>query len=121
MDAERFIRAAIEKGQHSDERLLDPLERTIYLLSELEVLCDMEGIDSFLDRYGASELRAIADLLRDAGAVAIANSLTQLADALPQSNESLLNSANDLVTNRAGYDYDAIVRVVASRLPDDCQ
>jgi hypothetical protein len=116
MDVEGFIQAAIEKGQQAEASTLDPLQRTIYLLSELEVLCDMEGIDSFLDHYGASELRAVAGLLRDAGAVAIANSLADLADALPQPDEALLSIANDLVSSRAGYDYDAIARVVASRL-----
>jgi hypothetical protein len=102
MDAERFIEAAIEKGQQSDAHMLDPLQRTIYLFSELEVLCDMEGIDSFLDHYCASELRAFAGMLHDAGAAAIAESLAQLADALPQPDEGLLDIANDLVTSRAG-------------------
>jgi hypothetical protein len=121
MDLDRFIQTAIKKGEQSGGRMLDPLRRTIFLLSELEVYCDKDGIDSFLDRYGAVELRAVADMLRDAGAAETADSLCRLADALPQHDERLLNSANDLVSNRTGYDYDAIARVVASRLPDDCQ
>jgi hypothetical protein len=119
MDVNRFIEDAIENGHKSGTRTLDPLQRTVFLISELEVCCDMDGIDSFLDRYGAFELRAVADMLRDCGAAPLADALARIADALPHPDEALLNTANDLVTSRAGYDYDALARVVADRLANE--
>jgi hypothetical protein len=113
---EDFIQNALDTGQRNGVAGLSALQRAIFIVSELEVLCDMEGIDAFLDRYQASELRGAADLLLAAGAVSIANGLVEIAEAMPNPHEATLNHVNDLVTARAGYDHDALARAVAQRL-----
>jgi len=109
-----FIRDAIDQGQRGGA--LDPLQRAVYLVSELEVLCDMDGIDSFLERYPVSDLRTSAGLLRAAGAAALADGLVQIADSLPHPDDALLTRVTDLVSDRAGYGYDSLARAVAARL-----
>jgi hypothetical protein len=116
VNTDDFIRDVIEKGQRSGVDELDPIQRAVYLVSELEVRCDMDGIDSFLDRYPVSDLRTSAELLRAAGAAALADGLVQIADSLPHPDDALLTRVTDLVSGRAGYDYDSIARAVADRL-----
>lgn len=116
MNADEFIRKAIDAGQHGEVSSLNPLQRAIFLISELEVLCDKDGIDSFLSNYGAGDLRLAADLLAVAGATTLSGVLTQLADELPHPQEAILHRASDLISDRSGYDYDALVHAVAGRL-----
>jgi hypothetical protein len=73
----------------------------------------MEGIDSFIDRYGSLLLEA-ADAFAEAGAVQIADSLRAMHAQLPSRSDELLDRANALVTTRAGYDYDSVARLVAN-------
>jgi hypothetical protein len=108
-----FIRSAIDIGQRGGIRSLPPLQRAIFLVSELEVLCDKDGIEAFMDSYDVSDLRLAAELLGSAGAKSIASGLIQIADSLPSRQEDVLSRVNDLVVNRAGYDYDELARVVA--------
>jgi len=116
MNVEQFLDAAIKQGEQAGAAALAPLERAIFLVSELEVSCDKDGIDSFLNLYGPSELDAVAEILRAAGATATPDGLTRIARALPQRDDALLRSVNDLVTGRTGYDYDSLAKVVASRV-----
>ena len=116
MNVEQFLDAAIKQGEQACAAALAPLERAIFLVSELEVSCDKDGIDSFLNLYGPSELDAVAEILRAAGATATPDGLTRIARALPQRDDALLTSVNDLVTGRTGYDYDSLAKVVASRV-----
>jgi hypothetical protein len=111
-----FIQNAIDAGQSQGVAGLSTLQRAVFLVSELEVLSDMEGIDAFLDRYHANDLRDAADLLSAAGATDTASSLMEIASSMPNPQEATLSRANDLVTSRAGYDYDALARAVAQRL-----
>jgi hypothetical protein len=114
--ADVFIKAAIAQGERVGAKALPALERAVFLLSELEVMCDKDGIDSFIARYDADDLTILADLYRTAGANDLANALVELAKQLPRPTESLLSRTNDLVTARSGYDYDAIADVVNRRM-----
>ena len=116
MTTDDFIQNAIDAGQRHGVAGLSTLQRAVFIVSELEVLCDMEGIDAFLDRYHANDLRDAADLLSAAGAIDIANGLVEIAGSLPNLQEDTLSRVNDLVTTRAGYDHDALARAVAQRL-----
>jgi hypothetical protein len=118
MDADLFVRDAIDRGQHDGLAALSPLQGAVFLVSELEVLADMEGIDSFVERYGASGLATAAQLLDAAGANALAAELLKIASASASGpvDESILQTANDLVTERMGYDYAAIIDAVAKKL-----
>jgi hypothetical protein len=46
-----FINTSIDVGFRHGIDALDRGQRLVYLISEPEVLCDIEGIDSFLDQY----------------------------------------------------------------------
>jgi len=83
----------------------------VWLISEAEVLCDMEGIDSFLAHY-ASLLPETADAFAEVGATHIADSLRAIYAQLPTRSDELLDRANALVTARTGYDYDSVARLV---------
>jgi hypothetical protein len=51
MNPDAFIGTAIEVASRNGIGALDANQRLVYLISEAEVLCDMEGIDAFLGRY----------------------------------------------------------------------
>ena len=51
MDPYEFINTAIETGSRNGIGALDADQRFVYIVSEAEVYCDMEGISGFLDRY----------------------------------------------------------------------
>ena len=57
MNADEFITAAV-RGTVIDSGHAQ-LARWVFLISEAEVDCNKEGIDSFVDRYGA---RGLTDL-----------------------------------------------------------
>ena len=82
-------------------------ERKVWLISEAEVLCDMEGIDSFLDRH-ESFLPETADAFAEAGAVQIADGLRAIHAQLPGRSDELLDRVNALVTARTGYNHDSV-------------
>jgi hypothetical protein len=68
------IESVLKRGAESGIDSLSDPERKVWLISEAEVLCDMEGIDSFLDRY-QSFLPEAADAFAETGATQIADSL----------------------------------------------
>lgn len=96
-------------------KALTPAERKVWLILEAEVLCDMEGIDSFLDSYSGSLLE-VADAFAEVGASQIAESLRSIHAHLPIRSDELLNLANSLVTARTGYDYDSILRLASRKV-----
>ena len=85
-DVELFIKNAIRDEGQSGR----PLERAIFLLSELEILCDMEGIDYFIARYSDENIKSISGLLREAGAIELSEALDELQGTLPNPAEALL-------------------------------
>ena len=109
--AER-IEAALKRGAVDGLDALNPFERKVWLISEAEVLSDMEGIDSFLDAYREFILEA-SDAFEAVGALKIAQSLRAIHASQPQPPDELLNETNKLLTGREGYNYDAILRFAA--------
>lgn len=51
MNYDRFIYDAITLGSRDGVASLDDMQRIVFLVWEAEVMCDMDGIDAFLDRY----------------------------------------------------------------------
>jgi hypothetical protein len=105
------IESILKRGTEGGVEALAPLERKVWLISEAEVLCDMEGIDSFLDRY-ITLLPETVIAFAEVGATEIAESLQAIHDELPTRRAGLLNHANALVSARSGYDHDAVARLV---------
>lgn len=112
MPSTKVIELILNRGAERGLDSLTPVERKVFLISEAEVFCDMEGIDSFLDRYSASVSEA-ADAFAAAGAEQIAESFRAICTRLPARPDELLDRANALVTARTGYDYGSILRLVS--------
>jgi hypothetical protein len=119
-DPDAFINTALEVGSRALREgrgigALDADQRLVYLISEAEVLCDMEGIDSFLDRYFPQWMEETAAAFAEVGAAEIAVALRAI-DADTTRDDPLLDRANDLITSRTGYGYEAIRQAVERRL-----
>jgi hypothetical protein len=114
MDPKAFIEAVIDAGQRGGVAALDADQRFVWLISEAEMLCDMEGIDAFLASYfplwGVETAAAFAEV----GADEIAAALRAIAGG--GQRDQLLDCANALITSRAGYDYESIREAVERRL-----
>jgi hypothetical protein len=114
MTADEFISEAIAAGEFGDLSALDADQRLVYLISEAECFCDLEGIDSFIARYAPTWIAETAAAFEAVGAADIAAEFrTVPLDA--DVGDFRLNRLNDLITRRAGYDYEAIRRVVEAR------
>jgi hypothetical protein len=118
-DADAFIETAIEAGSRTAEGgreigALDADQRLVYLISEAEVLCDMDGIPAFIDRYYPQWMEEAAAAFAEVGAAEIATGLRAIAADV--GNDPLLDRVNALITSRAGYDYETIRKAVERRL-----
>jgi hypothetical protein len=110
-----FIDAAIELGSREGIGALDADQRLVYLVSEAEVLCDIDGINNFLDLYFPQWKEETAAAFAEVGAAEIAIGLRAIT-AETMRDDPLLDRVNDLITGRVGYDYEAIRKVVGERL-----
>ena len=115
MDPDEFINTAIEIGSHNGIEALDADQRLVYLVSEAEVYCDMEGINGFLHRYFPQRIEETAAAFAELGAAEIAAGLREIAVNTIR-DDQLLERTNELITRRAGYDYEAIRQAVKKRL-----
>ena len=115
-DPEAFINSAIDRGAREGLDALEPLQQTVFLISEVEVYSDMGGIDAFVDAYGPTGLRRASEAFLAVGATEIAAALVAMARGLPGVDENLWNRANALTTARTGYNFDAIAACVQARL-----
>jgi hypothetical protein len=106
------IEHAISSGAQNGIATLSSTERAVWLISEAETLCDMEGIDSFLSRYSGDLLLEAATAFHRVGAVQIGQALRAIHAASPPPDE-LLTQAETLICGRVGYDYDAILKYVS--------
>jgi|SRR5580704_7841659 hypothetical protein len=95
---------------------LDADQRLVYLIAEAEALCDMEGIDAFLNYYFPDWMEETAAAFAEVGAAEIAGALRGAIDADTIRDDRLLDRANELITGRAGYDYETIRQAVERRL-----
>jgi hypothetical protein len=112
MDSTQFIDEAIKIGEQFGLKALSPLQRKVFLISEAEVCCDKDGIDSFIDSYEPSILLEAAEAFSAVGASAIATGLKEIARSTPPINEGLPNRVNELICNRSGYNADSIARYI---------
>ncbi len=110
--SDAFISQAIARGSAGGLSALTGPARMVFLISEAEVLCDKDGIDSFVDRYGASGVTELAAAYSTVGADEIASVLREVAKSLPKVPDILLSRANDEITSRLGYRYEDIARAV---------
>jgi hypothetical protein len=116
MTPDEFITAAIERGQVSGAASLDADERLVFLISEAEVCCDMDGIDSLLDKYVSADLVDCVAAFFEVGASDIAKALGRIVEGLPARPEPALGVVDALIKDRVGYDYGAIRTAIARRL-----
>jgi len=114
MTPEDFIDQAIAAGQRDGVAALDPDQRLVYLIAEAECLCDMEGVDSFLDRYAPDWIAEAAAAFEAVGAADIALELRAAPLNAPV-DDPRLDRLNELIVGRVGYDYEAMRRVVEER------
>ena len=108
MTTEQFISASIDRGEKEGCAALGTKEKTIFLISEAEVLCDMQGIDTLLDRIENRTIPVVSEAFDAIGAIDIATCLKEIETMLPQRNDAILERANQLITSRHGYSYDSI-------------
>ena len=108
MNAEDIINEVIAKGQSEGLSSLSRTEKSVFLISEAEVYCDMNGIDSLLDHYPRETLVDCALAFRAVGAADIADALSAIVGPCPYLPYDLLYLANKLIIDRTGYDYGAI-------------
>jgi hypothetical protein len=114
MNAEVFIRSAIDRGALEGLESLGSLERTVFLISEAEVHCDKDGIDALVHQYGCARMPAFAEAFLAVGATSIARRFAELAANCL--DESLLSSLNELITSREGYSFESIKAHVAGSI-----
>jgi hypothetical protein len=127
-DPDAFIETAIEMGERAVREALasgltaargigalDGDQRLVYLIAEAEVLCDKDGIDTFLNYYFPQWMEETAAAFAEVGAAEIAVALRAI-NADTTRDDPLLDRANQLVTDRAGYDYETIRQAVERRL-----
>jgi hypothetical protein len=103
-----FIEHAIQRGVLEGLGALQQPEQAIFAISEAEVYCDKDGIDSLLHRYGPSSMDLFARAFAVVGAVEIADTLQAIASFGGSAPEELLNRANRLITQRHQYEYESI-------------
>ena len=114
-DPGAFVDTAIEVGSRDGIGALDADQRLVYLISEAEVLCDINGIVNFLDLYFPQWKEETAAAFAEVGAAEIAIGLRAIT-AETLRDDPLLDRVNDLIRGRAGYDYETIRKVVGERL-----
>lgn len=112
MPSADYIDSILKRGAQGGIESLSRSERMVWLISEAEILCDMDGIDSFLDRY-EEILPEVADSFARVGAIQIAENLRAIHAKLPSRPEEFLDQTNALVTDRAGYDAAAVARLIS--------
>ncbi|MCL2310715.1 MAG: hypothetical protein FWC42_10725 [Proteobacteria bacterium] len=114
MDADTFINEALVIGQKRGLHALQPVQQVIFAVSEAEVTCDMDGIDSLIEHYGAESLPLFERAYAAIGALEIADALKRLI--MFPASEEFLERVNSLITERRGYGYESIRAYVAARI-----
>lgn len=108
MDIDEYIEEAIHSSLNMKQA--DDIQSMIWTISELEAACDMDGINSFMDRYGSDGLKMAIRAYGFIGATDLSKALKNLS--LNTKDESNLKQCNNYVTSRMGYDYDMIYNAV---------
>lgn len=118
VDVGAFIEQALAEGRANGLAMLSKSSALVFVISEAEVCCDMDGIDTFIDSYGTPGLVRLASAYGAVGAGALASACRAVADAMPNPDEALLERLNSLVQERAGYDYESLCAALAKELTD---
>ncbi len=116
MNAESIINEAIARGESGGLMALTPVEQIVFAVAEAEAYCDMEGVDSLLEKYGRDRPALFANAFSAIGATAIAAAFLALVDAPSSAQEELLARLNELITTRHEYTYDSIRACVEQRM-----
>lgn len=118
MDAEQFIERALLQGEQTGLASLEPVSAVVFAISEAEVYCDMQGVSALIERYGLQQLPAFAASFTAIGATRIAEEIQRVVQS-KAINEQSLSVANELICDRAGYDYDTIKAYVMAAMLQD--
>ncbi|MGV3658682.1 MAG: DMP19 family protein [Prosthecobacter sp.] len=112
MSPDDIIEAALKTGARDGLAALTGVSRKVWLISEAETYCAIDGIDSFLDVYDTF-LDEAAEAFAAVGAAEIAGVLRSIHAACPLRPDKLLEDADRLINERVGYDYDSVARLVS--------
>lgn len=115
MNSDDFINAAINLGQSKGVASLNSVQRMVFLIAEAEADCDMNGIDTFLSRYGPDWISEAAAAFDAVGAAEIAAEMRSAPLDSLFTGDTRLDRLNELITGRVGYNYEAIQMVVEKR------
>lgn len=115
MTADEVIDAAIAHGEKVGLDGLTGLERSLFLISEVEAECAINGIESFAERRGRAGLLEAAHAFRLIGADELADALVACAER-PDDSFGQFERVNTCVNDHVGWDYDAIRRMVARQV-----
>jgi hypothetical protein len=88
----------------------DKLETLIFIVSEAEVCCDKDGVDSIVRPHRVPGLEQLAHAYRTIGADVLASACGAVLSAMPSPSDALLDRLNNMVCERLGYDYDSLRR-----------
>lgn len=111
MKLDEFIEAAISEGNRNGVAALSLEKRAVFLISEAEILCDMEGIDTFLHLYAPMWIEETVAAFKQIGAIDIAQGFEEIG-SVETPSEQLLDRVNKLVTCRVGYEYAAFEKLL---------
>ena len=110
MDIESYIQNAIEIAASKGLESLDPCQKSIFYISEAEVTCNMDGIDSLIDRYGQKAMACFSTAYSQIGAHSISALFAVIATG--DIDEETLSEINELITNREDYSYNSISKYI---------
>lgn len=108
MDFDTTINKIIDKGESFGLDGMIAYERIIYLISEAEVYCDMEGIDSFVDHYKEDGIKELIEGYRKIGANELSETFSNLINAEAHEKGEILDELNEMITSRKGYNSGSI-------------
>lgn len=118
MTVNKFIEEVIKKGNECGITSLNDIERMVFLISEAEIICDMEGIDSFLKNYDDERIEECAIAFETIGAKEISDIFKEISTN-KNINDVLLNRLNELIINRIGYNYESIYNIMEVKLTEN--
>lgn len=117
MSAADFISESIARGARNGLQSLTGTARIVFLISEVEVYCCRDGIDSVVDLIERKGLTGASEAFAAIEADAIAEGFRKIESMLPDRDETLLDRVNALVTDHEGWSYDSIKRYVERAEP----
>jgi len=116
MKIDKYIEEAVTVGDKNGIESLSELQKNIYIIAEAEISCDMDGIDSFIEKYNKKGVLEASVAYSLIGAIDIAKGLKEIAKALPNPSETVLERTNSFITERYNYSYESIKNYVAKNI-----